>query len=159
VKLAGIDYSTHCIDVVLLDDSPAAAGELPWWIQYNLPSVGNAFERTREVAEVLPARRSVFWDDVYAVAIEEAFGYGGSAAKLMRVQGAILSCIPRDVTVVPLAPARWRASAGLRAQASKQEVREWVMLALGTDPPWTQDACDAYCLVRALAEKLEEVEV
>ena len=156
MKLAGIDYSSRAIDIVFLD--PEAEGDLPWWNHYDLPSVGGAFERTREVANVLPARRSVVWDDVYAVAIEEAFGYGGSAAVLMRVQGAILSCLPGDLEVREYAAGVWKTRVGLRGNASKDRVRELVMLELGTEPSWNQDACDAYCLARALELDLEVVQ-
>jgi hypothetical protein len=157
VKLVGIDYSTHDIDLVLLAVD-RGEGELPWWVHYDLPSVGGSFERTLEVANVMPARRSVFWDGVRAVAIEEPFGRGGSAVPLVRVQGAILSLLPPLVEVRQYAPGAWRRWNELPTRSSKQEVREHVMAELGTDPPWSQDACDAYCIARALELNLQRVE-
>jgi hypothetical protein len=154
VKLAGIDYSTRAIDIVFFDPDELA-GELPWWNHYDLPAVGNAFERTREVAQVLPARRSVLWEDVYGVAIEEAYGHGGSAAPLVRVQGAILSCLPPELEVRAFSAGYWKTRVGLPGNASKERVREWVMAELATEPAWPQDACDAYCIARALELELE----
>jgi hypothetical protein len=162
VKLAGIDYSTHVIDIVFLD-ADRELGELPWWVHYDLPGTGDAFARTLEVANVLPARRSSVWDEVYAVALEEPYQKGPAARsfvpKLKAVQGAILSCLPPALEVRAYGAPTWRSLVGIPGGASKDEVREWVMAELGTDPPWPQDACDAYCIARALELEVINQEV
>ena len=145
--IAGIDFNTRAIDVVNIDKSKAK-----WW-HFDLPMVGDAFERTREVAVVLPARRSVFWADVAAVGIEEPHGPGaGATAKLKGVQGAILACLPEHAVVEPLVPARWRSLVGLKGNASKDDVRRHVSARLGVHDPilTSQDACDAYCMAEAV---------
>ena len=53
----------------VLDPADAAPGDPPWWNHDDPPGGGHAFERTREVAQVLPARRSLVWDDVHGVGV------------------------------------------------------------------------------------------
>ena len=89
MKLAGIDYSTPDRHGGRAD-ADAAPGDLPWWNHYDLPAVV-IIERTREVAQVLPARRSLPGTTCTAWGAEDASGYGGSAAPLVRVQGATSS--------------------------------------------------------------------
>lgn len=153
VRIAGVDFNTNAIDMVLLE---LDGEEPPRWLHYDLPAWETAFRRTREVPEVLPARRSMFWDGMLALALEEPFGYGGSAAPLMRVQGAILSCISPAVRVVELSPGSWRKAVGLPGNASKEAVRNRALRTPGIPFTWPQDAYDAYCMARALERLLEE---
>jgi hypothetical protein len=149
---AGIDFDTHAIHIVLISEDE----EKPVYYRHDLPAVGDAFERTREVAQVLPARRSVFWDGIIAIGIEEPMGH--STRPLNRVQGAILSCLPPTVLVNPMMPGQWRKAVGLAGNATKEDVAVFVGSQLWPDAPlavkpastWPQDACDAYCLALAV---------
>ena len=141
--IAGIDYSTHAVDVVLLDEDTDAAT----WHRYELGGQ-DAFERARMVREAV--RDSwAYWDDVLAIGIEDPRGYNAGA--LYRIQGALLAAIPATTLVHPLPPSVWRKTVGLPGNASKRDVAEFVMDAVPPemDAPWPQDACDAYCIALA----------
>lgn len=148
MNVAGIDYSTHAVDVVLV---PYDAGGAPSW--HRFPLTGHdAFDRTRSVADVLPGRGSVFWDDVLAVGIEEPAGR--NPGFLFRVQGAVLAGIPARMLVEKWMPSQWRKLVGLSGNASKHEVMlESVNDGLDHDRgAWPQDAHDAHLI--ALATRL-----
>jgi hypothetical protein len=157
MSIAGIDLSTHAIDVVVLDEDTDAAT----WHRYQL--VGdNAFDRARAVRAAMPG--ASFWDDVLAIGIEQPRGHHGTV-HIARVQGAILACIPTSKLVHPMNPASWRKTVGLPGNASKDAVAAWVRerrqaaydhLPVGIiAPPWPQDACDAYCIALATRTLLE----
>ena len=143
--LAGIDFSTRAIDVVLIDENDA---EPPRWHRLILKGA-DAFERTRELSRPLAYHLGLDLDDTLAIGIEDPAGNHGVRA-LARVQGAILARLPRDVLVVPLAPSQWRKRVGLPGNATKQQVADWAITdaqSLGAD--WTlrengQDCLDAY---------------
>ena len=153
--IAGIDYSTNAIDVVLVDEDDGAARLFHWDL-----CGASAFDRLRAVALVMPPRRAVYWDTIRAVGIEEPMGRGpaswGVVPKLKAIQGAIVACIPSLVPVTPLKPAEWREKVGVPGNATKDMVAAWAMAQLD-DPPgmplkqWPQDAFDAYCIARAVA--------
>ncbi len=153
--IAGIDFSSHAVDLVTipLDEGP------PEWHQYLLKSVGGSFDRTREVAATMPGRADSFWDDILAVGIEYPAGRYGTGA-LMRVQGAILSCIPGHLKVQELQPAKWKKLVGLPGYADKAtitaSVRLKLLLELEVPPIWPQDACDAWCIAQATRTLLEQ---
>jgi hypothetical protein len=161
--IAGIDYSTRAIDIVLLDEDSDAAT----WHRFELawPDFSDAFARARSVPVNVPGPRAEFWDDVLAVGIEDPRGYNAGA--LFRIQGALLTRIPRDKLVHPLIPSQWRKTVGLPGNASKVDVAAF---ALGRREPmydengrgrygviWPQDACDAYCIALATRTLLERV--
>lgn len=141
--IAGIDYSTHAIDFVYIDENDV---EAPRWNRCHLEGA-DAWERTRELSR-LPGWPSWMWDDVCAIGIEDPAGHHGTNY-LYRVQGAILARIPRSILVQPWRPSQWRKAVGLPGNASKQDVMRFA-LAYGDD--WPQDAYDAYCI--ALATRL-----
>jgi hypothetical protein len=147
--IAGIDYSTRAIDVVLLDEDSDAA---TW--HRKLLFGQDAFERAREV-RMNVWLGSAFWDDVLAVGIEEPRGY--NAGSLYRIQGAIIATLPRPVLVHPLIPSSWRKTVGLAGNATKADVATFV--AKGKPAydklDWPQDACDAYCIALATRTLLE----
>jgi hypothetical protein len=151
MMIAGIDYSTQAIDLVLVDVDDGAARLFHWDL-----CGATAFDRTRAVGLVMPARRAVFWDPVRAVGIEEPFGRGPNSwaivPKLKAIQGAILACIPNNIEVTPLKPAEWRAAVGLPGNAAKGAVATWALGYAGVDWKWPQDAFDAYCIARAIDE-------
>lgn len=162
MNAAGIDYSTKAIDLVMADvDDP---GITRWW-HWDLCATGDAFDRTRVVPLVVPGRRSVYWDDVLVIGIEEPMARGVRSVqlvpKLKAIQGAILACIPAMKAVIPLDAKSWRAGVGLSGNAPKDVVQAWArtqIIATGRDGPiaeWTQDAFDAYCIARSALAKVD----
>jgi hypothetical protein len=149
VNVVGIDYNTNSIDMVIVGLDGGA-----WWKHYDLPSTGDAFARMCEVANVLPARRAVWWDGIAAVGIEEPMSRGPRSIslipKLKAMQGAIVSCLPPQMRIVALTPTAWRNAVGLPGNASKDEVRLHVHDDPNSDPHWPQDACDAFCMAKAV---------
>jgi hypothetical protein len=146
--VAGIDYSTHAIDVVTIDEDTLK----PEWMRFPLGTIGRAFDRTRFVYASCPSGR--FWDDTIAVGIEEPRGQG--AGNLYRVQGAILQCIPPTTLVQPWVPSEWRKAVGLKGNASKDDVRDHAnRLSFNATYDWPQDGADAYCIARATLQALE----
>jgi hypothetical protein len=149
--IAGIDYSTRAVDVVLLDEESDAAT----WHRFELQG-DNAFDRARSVRRAMWGWNG--WDDCLAVGIEDPRGY--NAGSLYRVQGAILSRIPILTLVHPLVPSHWRKTVGLPGNASKADVAEWATWKGGLGAKavfWPQDACDAYAIAVATRTLLERV--
>ena len=73
--IAGIDFSSHAVDLVTVPYDGAGA---PVWTRF--PLVGqDAFDRARSVADATPGRSSTMWDDVLAVGIEHPAGKFGVA--------------------------------------------------------------------------------
>jgi hypothetical protein len=143
--IAGIDYSTHAVDVVLLDED---TDEATW--HRKLLHGRDGFERAREVR--LQVWLGSFWDDVTAIGIEDPRGYNAGA--LYRIQGAILACLPRTTLVQPLIPSVWRKTVGLPGNASKglvhmHAMKMWNPGDYGLQLEIPQDACDAYCIALA----------
>ena len=142
--VAGIDYSSRFVDVVTVPYEGAGA---PVW--HRFPLVGaDAFDRARSVADSVPGRSSVLWEDVLAVGIEHPGGNHGTGA-LLRVQGAVLARIPARMLVHPLPPGKWRKLVGLPGNADKGAVAlHAAMLGFFPTNP-EQDAYDAYCIALA----------
>lgn len=147
---AGIDYDTHAVHFVFIDEDDAAS-----IIYQDFWTRGmQAFDRLRGIRDVLPSR-SWWSDNVIAACIEEPFARGKlmiqNQPKLKAVQGAIVACLPSDLLLNPIAAPTWRKTVGLKGNCTKDEVREWAIhdgffRLLGDYP---QDAADAYCLARA----------
>lgn len=140
---AGIDYSSFRIDVVLFDEEAR-----PTHAAFELGRGRDAFERVRDVREAMPVRG--WWRDegVVAIGLEEPRGPGNGS--LLRIQGAILACLPRELLVVPLSPSQWRRSAGIAGNAPKAAIRNW-SLGHGGDAHWPQDAHDAHAIAAAVS--------
>jgi hypothetical protein len=144
--VAGIDFSTRRIDIVLLDEDSDRATPHP----YDLPRDG-AFLAALAVKDVLPQRS--WWEEQQVVSIWLELPWARflkSVAPLMRMQGALLAVLPRELVAGELAPDTWKALTVGKRQASKPEVAEWV-LGRWVDQPGavTQDACDAYAIAWA----------
>lgn len=159
---AGIDYSTHAIDVCLIDEDTG-------YVTFqNLPLEGaDAFARTRCVRHqwhnsILPDR----FEDVVSVGIEEPAGQ--QRGVMARVQGAVLACMDPQLLVVPFGPTAWRKQVGLSGSATKTAVRWWAIDKLLSIPPETQrseyrrataelsqDAFDAYAIALAVSKRVE----
>lgn len=147
--VAGIDYSTRAVDIVWIDDDGA---EQPIWRRFDLVGA-DAFERTRVVRAAMPSAST--WDDTLAIGIEHPGGRHG-VHQLLRVQGAIISCLPAGVLVQPWPPSQWKKAVGLKGNATKSEVESFVHLHTFANESqdtfdfvldeWTQDALDAYCI-------------
>lgn len=152
MRIAGVDYSTHAVDCVFIDDDTGRAEWRHW------PLTGNdSFDRTRAVRDAMPSRG--WWEDegVLAIGIEHPGGHHGTR-DMIRVQGAILACLPTSLLVCPWPPAKWRKAVGLPGNASKLAVAAWAdrhlarsQVSWGT---WPQDACDAYCIAQATISAL-----
>lgn len=159
---AGIDFDTNAVHVVLLPEEGLAEYRC-----FVLPKgVGDAFERTRRVRDVMPSRSWWVDEGIVAIGIEEPMGQ--STRPLNRVQGAILACLPTDLLVHPMRPGEWRKACELRGNAEKLEIAAWVhaqresyfemvggtarspQMELVALEPWPQDAADAYCMARAV---------
>jgi hypothetical protein len=147
---AGIDFDTFGVHVVLLPDEGP-----PQYLPFVMHGQ-DAFERTRAIRDVMPARG--WWEDegVIAIGIEEPMGQ--STRPLNRAQGAILSCLPSSLLVYPMRPGEWRNKVDLPGNASKEDVALFVGSQVWPDAPlpvkpastWPQDACDAYCMALAV---------
>jgi Holliday junction resolvasome RuvABC endonuclease subunit len=148
----GVDLSTHHIDAVLLSEDTNAAT----WSRFDLPGE-TALDRLLQVPLVLP--QSSFYDGVYLAAIEEPWGMRqpGTSAKLNRVYGAIIACLPAELQVWNVQPGAWRNELGLKGNASKEECaeavwrlqsieNEWTTSTLNIHSDWPQDALDAYAV-------------
>lgn len=156
--IAGIDYSTRAVDVVLLDEDTDAAT----WHRFELEGQ-DAFDRARSVREAMRvpyAGLTDKWDAIIAIGIEDPRGYNAGA--LYRIQGAILACLPTSVLVHPLIPSQWRKTVGLPGNATKAAVQRYVIDYLpdmdAARWDWPQDACDAYCIALATRTLLQHGE-
>jgi Holliday junction resolvasome RuvABC endonuclease subunit len=99
------------------------------------------------------------WHAVLAFGIEDPRGYNAGA--LYRVQGAILTKIPRGSLVQPWIPGQWRKAVGLSGTATKVRVAEFVYdrhISSNFAPRWPHDACDAYCIALATRNALQRTE-
>lgn len=152
--IAGIDFSTKAVDVVLLDEDTDAAE----WHRFELHGDG-AFDRTRSVMSAMPGPGHSFWDDVLAVGIEQPRGNHG-VVHMARIQGAVLTRIPTHKLVHPINPSDWRKTVGLPGNASKADVmaHTWKASRDSIMYVWPQDACDAYCIALATRTLLQRHE-
>ena len=145
--VAGIDYSSHAVDIVTVPLDHGA----PIWHRFPLTGM-DAFDRARSVADSVPGRSSVLWDDITAVGIEHPAGRFG-VGPLLRIQGAILSRIPARMLVEPFPPAKWRKAVGLPGNCSKEDVAFRSQERKNGDPrdipEWPQDAHDAHLIALA----------
>lgn len=148
--IAGIDFSSFAVDVILLDETSDAYTWHRFDLREHSHPKADAFDRSRAVREAMPARG--WWDDegVIAVGIEQPRGRFG-VTPLFRVQGAVLACLPADLLVQPWNPASWRIAVGLAGNATKQDVmlRGLELLPAMPGRVWPQDAYDALCMAHA----------
>ena len=148
MKVCGIDLSSFTVDMVFVDLDTNHTD----WRRFLLEG-SDAWERTRNVRDALPNRTVSVWDDVIAIGIEQPAGHHG-VLPLIRVQGAILQCLPAATLVQPYTPARWRVLAGLPGHALKADVKQR-SLELGGNTDWPQDGHDAHLIARAMQAELQ----
>ena len=147
MKVAGIDFSTESVDVVTLElDTDRAA-----WAHFPLDGA-RGIDRARQVRDRLPARSA--WNDagVIRIAVEKPFSRSmRSENALIRIQGAILACLPAEIPVVEFAPVTWKSTALGKghAHADKREVAAFVAERWTDAGFFTQDAADAYAIAWA----------
>ncbi len=145
--VGGIDFSSNCVDVVLLDEDR----ETSVWERFTLGTRPlTAFVRARQVREVLPPRGRWVDRGVVMFAIERPMGAAIRAtAVLMRVQGAVLACLPPQLPVLELPPEEWKRETVGRGNASKDDVAVWAREHAGAPNGWPQDALDALAIAWA----------
>ena len=151
MNVAGVDISTHAIDIIKLpfDNNQAE------WHRFQLH--GNT-ALNRATSAVTHAPRGTYWDDVALVAIERPYGPGRDTLfHLHLIIGCIIAALPERLRPPWLLhPSEWRKACGLPGNASKEDVAFYVdraraASAEGPSPlfTWPQDACDAYCIATA----------
>lgn len=161
MTVVGVDFDTRALHLVFLDDDTNAARYVPVpFVEHKPPfELGDARNVRPRLQEAI-ARQADGWDGVYLLGIEKPFASRpDNAWKYGLVVGAVLACVPRRVCVLELPPGEWRQLCGLKANASKDDVRFWAYGELWPIGPlarqqreidgWPQDAFDAYCLARA----------
>ena len=121
---AGFDFDSENVWLALIAEDDGAFVET---CRFELGG-GDAFDRARRVRERMPARDRWADDGIVCAGVEMPFmRQRNSVAALMRVQGAILACLPAELLVIPLtpherAPAGWKALIGLPTNASKAAI-------------------------------------
>ena len=159
--VAGIDFSTKAIDIVLLREDDSAE-----WHRYELPKgplppaavtllvlPGIFYRRSNPMIEGVP---------VGLIGLERPYCRGfGTATALYEVRGAILAWVSDAVTVLSLPPQEWKLELTGYAKASKLDVRAAIVKLIPfTDAhDWPQDAFDAYGIAwaaRAINQRAAE---
>ena len=147
MTVAGIDFSSRAVHVVLLEDDTDHASLRIFELHGATP-----FERARSLRRVFPTRG--FWEDngVYLVAIEDPHSRANHTAKALGLAaGAIAALLPNAMTVVQTAPSEWHRLFAGTAGASKDDVQARGR-AVWPDPPAGCDdnAWDAYGIAWAV---------
>lgn len=136
MNVAGVDFSTKAIDVVLLDEDTDA------YMWASIPVEGRTpFDRAQDIRFAVPT--ASWWENhgVRLIAIEEPRGYGQLA--MGTLYGAIVARLPQGIPAVPFIPQHWKKPFTGNGNASKEQVRARALeFGLGVDMP--QDAYDAY---------------
>lgn len=158
--IAGIDFSTVAIDVVLLDEDTNHATHHRRRLD---TGPGKAFDRIRRIRDAMPARGAWLDSGVVAVGIEEPFNratMGGQVPLLMAI-GAIVATLPLALPVGLLRADDWRKACGLPIRGQRDQLkraavdfaaRNWIDLPAVID----DNVADAFCIawaMRDLAEK------
>jgi hypothetical protein len=150
--VAGIDFDSNGVFVALVDEDDGG------WLGHQQIDLacgpGDSFQRSRRVRDLMPSRGS--WDaaGVVAVGIESTFSRDFRAATaLARVQGAIVSCLPRTVPLYLLtAHGRkrpgWKLLTVGQTNASKAHVKQWA-INRGAPAGLVQDTYDAFAIAIA----------
>lgn len=142
----GLDLSTKAIELVRLDESSNAAA----WDHLQLEG-HLALDRLRDVPRRMPRWNSEFYDDIYLVAVEAPYARAGigALAKLSRVFGAIVACIPPRLEVWEIAPHDWRTEITVPGNAPKEACAARC-IELGARPDWNdENAYDAFAVAYA----------
>jgi len=157
MTVAGIDFSTLAIDVVLLEDE----GWHAEWHRFPIKGKDGSLQACRRLRAVWPG--SSWWEDhgVWLAGIEEPYSrFGASLIALGRIQGAVMALLPRSITVVQTGQQEWlRAHTGLQKLPKGTAERKAVAIARGRELGFEASEIDAYdaygiaCAVRDLNEQ------
>lgn len=148
--IAGIDFNSWQVDIVLLDEDTNQATHHVFVF-----GKGDAFDRARTVRQSLPSRS--WWEDkgVIAIGIEDPRGAARNVdSVLYRVQGAILVCLPPLLLVQPWKPGEWRKQLGISNVGKEAPAQFAFDRWTGWPSGCTQDALDAYCLAFATRQRI-----
>jgi hypothetical protein len=136
VNVLGIDLSSKAIDLVLLDENHDTAR----WERVTLEGP-DAFQRARDVRRKMPLPSWFVNNDVYLVAIERPFVRRGQDV-IRLVQGAVLSCLGRELEVWEVSPSQWKNHLGVPMR-TKPDRAAFPAFHLFAPTVWEQDAYDA----------------
>lgn len=154
-RIAGIDFSTKAIDIVLIDEDDTEPVQWHRWpVNATTP-----FYAARRISHYLPTPG--WWEDhdVYLIGIEQPFGrHIKGLVPLMRMQGAIVARLPREICVLELPVSEWKREFTGKGNASKTDVfLQATRYDIDGLIPWLdcdekacpQDAVDAYAIAYA----------
>jgi hypothetical protein len=144
--IAGIDFSTHAVDIILLDDDTDTAA----WTRFQLTG-DDAFRRARSCRKTLPGRS--WWEDngVWLIGLEDPYSQFPRETKTLGyVAGAIAVLLPPDLTVIQMAPQEWKRIFCAKASAKKEEVATAARARCAPADGWPLDATDAYGIAWAV---------
>ena len=151
MRVAGIDVSSRAIDIVTVPLDGDYNGREVEWTRISLEELGtDAITRASNAAGEIP--RGTFWDTICHVAIERPYGRGIHSVMTQHlVIGAIIGALPERLRPPRLiAPQSWRKQAGMKHDASKDDVRRSVIaLVQGMRRDLPQDVYDALSIARA----------
>lgn len=143
--VGGLDFDSHSLDLVLLEEDEDVAYHHRW----QLTGI-DAFGRAQSVPSLTPLWESTAWRNVIALGIEDPRGASRNAdAPIYRTQGAILACLPDTLLVQPWKPQSWRKQLGV-AHIGKGPPADFALAHWQNAPERpTQDALDAFCIAWA----------
>lgn len=138
--VAGLDFSTKALDVVLLDDDTES------WIWKTFPIHGRTpFDRAQDIRFTLPT--TTWWEErnVRLIAVEEPRGHQNAVTQLAlgSLYGAIVARLPRSIPACAYTPSEWKRPFTGNGNAPKELVRRCA-LEHGLPDDMPQDAYDAY---------------
>lgn len=153
--IAGVDFDTHAIHVVVLDEDTGSAVYHRFAIDVG---PGDYHERARRVPLCLPVRGA--WKDngVRLVAVEKpASSHFRAAVALGVIRGALLASLPREdqvpLVMIPVHDwKKWSVGGGFPGMGNcdKPQVALWAKSKWSDRPPDAgQDAFDAYAIAWA----------
>jgi hypothetical protein len=145
VKVAGIDVSTHSVDVVILPFRGSYADGAVWR-RVEVPRLldrRGAIANARTIRDGLESR--VDWTDVLLAYIEKPFSQNRhTIAELSVVIGAIAASLPVVTVVNEISAQEWKRVFCDRADASKLDIREQGQSLGFVGPDLTENAYDAF---------------
>lgn len=143
--IAGLDFSTKAVDIVLLNEDNDQAE----WTRCPVYDPRGPLYAAESVRRMLPPPS--WWEDngVYMVGIEDPQSRFPHVAKALgMIAGAVASTLPFGLTVLQLRPQEWKRELCGEAKADKALVASVaagrILMAGGQCDDWAQDAFDAY---------------
>lgn len=148
--VAGIDFSSFAIDVVLLDEDTDDAEHH----RIVLPKKADALTRARAVRDLMPPRTR-WHDQAVAIGIEKPFSRNGRGGDTMAiVLGAIIASLPADLPLHLIRADDWRRACELKIRQPRADHKRAAIDFAGDrwadhPMPLTSDCADAYCIAHA----------